>query len=397
MRDEALTTVDLFAGCGGLSLGLQRAGFNGLFAVEKHPDAFATLEANVGDHFNWPAWLPRQPWDIKRLLRCHGAELAKTRPSVDLLVGGPPCQGFSTAGERQYGDARNKLVTAYLRAVSLLRPRAVLIENVRGFAMRFKSMKAAAYSDMVIQQLRLLGYTDACGQLLDLSEFGVPQRRYRFIIAATRERLAPAFFDRLNANAPVWLKRRGLPRQSTAAMALSDLQSTHGTIDCPGFPRFRSGIAGPSQTAFQRWAREELAKGTPLDSHRYVNHRARATDVFRRMLADAPRDRCIMLGERAEFGLRKRSATVLNGSSVPPTVTSIPDDLIHYSEPRVLTVRECARLQTFPDWFRFHGPYTSGGKSRRTQLPRYTQVANAVPPLFAEQLGSAWKEVLTDA
>jgi DNA (cytosine-5)-methyltransferase 1 len=112
------------------------------------------------------------------------------------------------------------------------------------------------------------------------------------------------------------------------------------------------------------------------------------------MLADAPRNRSIMLDERKHYDLRKRSATVLSSSQPAPTVTSIPDDLVHYAEPRVLTVRECARLQTFPDSFEFRGPYTTGGRKRRFELPRYTQVANAVPPLFAEQIGLAWKEVL---
>ena len=85
---------------------------------------------------------------------------------------------------------------------------------------------------------------------------------------------------------------------------------------------------------------------------------------------------------------------VLDPDEPAPTITTIPDDFIHYSEPRVMTVRECARLQTFPDWFEFKGPYTTGGPRRVVQTPRYTQVGNAVPPLFAEMVGLALKEVL---
>ena len=92
--------------------------------------------------------------------------------------------------------------------------------------------------------------------------------------------------------------------------------------------------------------------------------------------------------------MNRRGVTVLDPNAQAPTVTSIPDEIVHYSEPRILTVRECARLQSFPDWFQFKGKYTSGGMSRKHEVPRYTQVGNAVPPLFAEQIGIALREVL---
>ena len=85
--------------------------------------------------------------------------------------------------------------------------------------------------------------------------------------------------------------------------------------------------------------------------------------------------------------MRKKVTRVLDPADIAPTITSLPDDLLHYSEPRILTVRENARLQSFPDWFQFKGKYTTGGSRRRNEVPRFTQVANAVPPLLAEQLG----------
>ena len=93
-------------------------------------------------------------------------------------------------------------------------------------------------------------------------------------------------------------------------------------------------------------------------------------------------------------GLKRRGVTLLDPDSTSPTVTSHPDDFVHYCEPRILTVREMARLQSFPDWYEFKGKYTSGGKRRKMEVPRYTQVGNAVPPLFAEQIGIALMEVL---
>ena len=87
---------------------------------------------------------------------------------------------------------------------------------------------------------------------------------------------------------------------------------------------------------------------------------------------------------------------MLDKNSQAPTITSIPDELVHYCEPRILTVREYARIQSFPDWYEFKGKYTSGGARRKKEVPRYTQVGNAVPPLFAEQIGIALMEVLKD-
>jgi DNA (cytosine-5)-methyltransferase 1 len=94
---------------------------------------------------------------------------------------------------------------------------------------------------------------------------------------------------------------------------------------------------------------------------------------------------------RAKLGITKMATRVLDAALPAPTVTSMPDDLLHYSEPRTLTVRENARLQSFPDWFVFKGKYTTGGHRRRMEVPRFTQVANAVPPLFAEILGHRLK------
>jgi DNA (cytosine-5)-methyltransferase 1 len=91
--------------------------------------------------------------------------------------------------------------------------------------------------------------------------------------------------------------------------------------------------------------------------------------------------------------LKKRSITPLAGDDVCPTITSLPDDYIHYSEPRIMTVREYARIQSFPDNFEFKGKYTSGGKRRKMEVPRYTQIGNAIPPLFAEQAGLVLKEI----
>lgn len=394
-----LKYIDLFAGCGGLSTGLHMAGWKGLFAVEKNASAFSTLKANLVDkreHFSWPTWLAATNWDIKELLKQKEDELGKLKGTVDLIVGGPPCQGFSTAGRRQEGDERNNLVHTYLKMVELVQPRAILFENVRGFTMKFKAnaQEGVAYSQLVIQQLQDLGYNDARGELIDMSDFGVPQRRQRFIVIATREGVADSVFEALRDRCSDYLSDRGIPKKNGVKSALSDLQRCHGTAPCPDSNGFRSGLTSRATTGLQKHLRNGSKTNTP-DSHRFVNHTDDVEAVFERLLANAPRNRCILGAEREPYGLKKRSVTVLDGNHSAPTVTTIPDDFVHYSEPRVMTVRECARLQTFPDWFEFKGPYTTGGKQRVLQAPRYTQVGNAVPPLFAEMAGLALKEILS--
>ena len=392
--------VDLFAGCGGISLGLHKAGLQGLFAVEKNPDAFSTLKYNLIDthkHFKWPGWLPEKNWDINSLLSKEGKELHKLRGQVDLVVGGPPCQGFSMAGERRASDKRNKLIHSYLDFVKIVRPRVIMFENVYGFTLKFsnsKKHKKLAYSEIVISELHKLGYTDARGELIDMSEFGVPQRRKRFIVIATREGFADKIFKDLFDGRKDFLKSRGIPERTTTQQALSDLQSIHGTEICPDTKGFMSGISSKAQTNLQKYLRVPKKENYLPDSHRFVNHTEEAEKVFSYLLDEAPRNKRIMGEARKEYGIKKRNVTVLDPEQPSLTITTIPDDFVHYSEPRVMTVRECARLQTFPDWFEFKGPYTTGGPRRVKQTPRYTQVGNAVPPLFAEQVGIAITKAL---
>src|SRR5437762_8467175 len=123
--------IDLCAGCGGLSLGLLNAGWRGLFAVDKNPLAFSTLSFNLlqpdGLHFDWPDWLPKQPISLESLISTHEMDLKKLRGKVDLLAGGPPCQGFSSYGRRVRRDPRNRVFKPYLKLVELLKPRLVLM------------------------------------------------------------------------------------------------------------------------------------------------------------------------------------------------------------------------------------------------------------------------------
>ena len=132
-RNVKVNCVDIFSGCGGLTLGLHKAGVHGIFAIEKSVDAFKTLQYNLIDHlhhFDWPDWLPRKAHDINTVLSDHRTELESMRGQVDLLAGGPPCQGFSLAGRRRHGDKRNSLVHSYIAMVDAIQPKCLLLENV---------------------------------------------------------------------------------------------------------------------------------------------------------------------------------------------------------------------------------------------------------------------------
>jgi DNA (cytosine-5)-methyltransferase 1 len=100
---------------------------------------------------------------------------------------------------------------------------------------------------------------------------------------------------------------------------------------------------------------------------------------------------------RKKFGLLKHRVYPMSPAEPAPTITTLPDDVVHYAEPRILTVRECARLQSFPDWFEFKGKFTTGGQSRKRECPRYTQVGNAVPPLLGRSVALAVAEVIDEA
>lgn len=403
--DKAPTYVDVFAGCGGLSLGLHRAGWRGLFAVEKDAFAFETLSANflspcARHPFDWPVWLPKAPTTVEDLLRDHANELAQLRGKVDMLAGGPPCQGFSSAGRRMADDPRNSMVERYLELVEVLQPTILLLENVRGFTLDFQARpgKGGQRRENAAAQLlrRLSSNYEVETEILRASDFGVPQNRPRFIMVAVRRNscaVAGALKD-LRLTAALVAQRHGIGLVNSAAEAISDLELLHNeTVPCPDSMGFDAiGYRGPL-TSFQRAMRDGF-EAAPSDT-RLAKHtqavRERFADMIQLCREEGRGSRQLSAEMRERLGIRKLTTRVLDPSLPAPTVTSMPDDLIHYREPRTLTVRENARLQTFPDWFRFCGKYTTGGHRRRVEVPRFTQVANAVPPLLAEILGTRIK------
>lgn len=403
-----LRFADVFAGCGGLSLGLTMAGCKGVFAIERHPMAYETLRHNLVDgslyQFDWPTWLPKEAISCENLLNGYATQLSGLKGSIDLLVGGPPCQGFSTAGKRNPSDPRNKMTEQYLSLVALLQPRFIVIENVSGFDMRFEdeerildlmSDPKGSYAKYVAEQLRGLGYHVNAG-LVNCADFGVPQNRKRFLMICEREcSIIPAtdLMASLAQSRKTFLQSHGLPtsRHVTAKDAISDLETLGKKLT----PSTDTNIKGFQQldyspparlSKFQELMRKNMGKKAP-NSLRLARHREDTIINFKVIQAMSRPGTCLSASEREILGIKKHSLTVLSDSAPAPTVTTLPDDILHYSEPRILSVRENARLQSFPDWFDFLGKYTTGGRFRKLDCPRYTQVGNAVPPLLAKAIG----------
>jgi len=396
--------------------------------------AFGTFKANFIDaprgrasRFAWPdKWLEVRAWGIDEILDRHAKELGDLRDDhVDLIAGGPPCQGFSFAGRRNPNDPRNQLFKRYLDFVKLVRPTAVLLENVPGMAVahgvaksgnrRLRGDISGSIFETITRELDHLGY-DVKGEIIDASRFGVPQKRVRLIVVGLlRERVQPAedgkraalVFERLESKRAEFLSSLGLDCPVSARDAIGDLtlRRPDGSLwprkDCEdpdsgkGFEELAYDGRRP-KSPYQRLMRSEVPIDR-MDSMRLARHshvvQRRFWDIInvcRQGVQMSDRD-------RESFNLRKRRIHPMSAIEPAPTITTLPDDILHYCDPRILTVRECARLQSFPDWFVFKGKYTTGGDRRTRECPRYTQVGNAVPPLLALAIAYALGDVLASS
>ncbi len=418
------TFIDLFAGCGGLSLGLLKAGWHGLFAIEQNADAFKTFRHNLvdpEDHaelaagFDWPEWLPREPMDIRAFLDQYRDPLSSLRGKVTLVAGGPPCQGFSFAGQRQANDPRNQLFASHLEIVDILRPPLVLLENVQGIKIthgRTEWLKngrrgrlGPSYAEKIKGLLEEHGYVVE-QDVVRACDFGVPQLRPRFLTIGIRKdllktrSLSQGFFEVMHESRRGFLESLGLPadRHVTVKQAISDLL-TEGKklVACDdrespkGFKQLASVIP---RSSYQRLMHGSQ-NGRPVNSLRLVNHLPSTVKRFKKILKCRKGVQLSAI-DRERLGIKKNCLVPLCGDKPSHTLTTLPDDLLHYREPRVHTVRECARLQSFPDWFNFLGKFTTGGDRRKRECPRYSQVGNAVPPLLAQATGVALRRLVAD-
>jgi DNA (cytosine-5)-methyltransferase 1 len=394
--------IDLFSGCGGFSLGLGNAGWQGLFAVEKDLMAFETFRYNLIDgkynHFDWPSWLPKQATTIQELLKNYLEQLSSLRGKVDLIAGGPPCQGFSLAGRRNAKDPRNKLSNEYAKIVKIINPKYLVLENVRGFNAIFKDSEGnkekKPYSMVLKGRLERLGYK-VFTNYVHSQDYGVPQKRTRFIMVGIRKDIyqrTTSPFELLEAIRPDFLKNKKLPLKPVSVkMAIADLELGnaqlihHSGSEQSGFKQL-DYFPPKKLNAYQKEMRKGL-NGSKPNGLRIARHKQTTIDKFK-YIQEVCRPGLGLTKEQKEIiGTKKQVISVLDPNQPSRTLTTLPDDLLHYSEPRILTVRENARIQSFPDDFHFQGKYTTGGMRRTQECPRYTQVGNAVPPFLGEVLG----------
>lgn len=316
------------------------------------------------------------------------------------MVGGPPCQGFSLAGRRDPLDPRNKMAEHYLELIKIVLPRFILIENVSGFNAEFSDTTKKStnekktkrtYADYICEQLETIDYKVYRGKL-NCAEFGVPQNRHRYFIICTLDKNTPDLLKKLKEFAPSFKRSKNLNtnHQTSVHDAIGDLEVTGKILiessdsNVKGFQEIKyetPDIISP----YLRVMRESCH--LPPNSLRLPRHKKETIKQFIKIRHASTPGKSLSISERERLGLKKHSITVLARDLPSPTITTLPDDIIHYSEPRILTVRENARIQSFPDWFEFIGKYTTGGESRKKECPRYTQVGNAVPPLLSEAFG----------
>lgn len=343
----SLTVLDLFCGAGGLSLGFAASGFDVVRAIDSDPAAVESYKRNLGPH-----------------VVAHDLTEDGGLPAAAVVIGGPPCQGFSSAGLRRSGDRRNTLLTLFARAIVQLRPAAFVFENVEGFL----TSENGAYVLDLLAPLVESGYRIHLRKV-NAANYGVPQHRKR-VIAIGGLGWNPTFPDPTHTafGAPgAMLATRHMPAAPTLMDALRGLPKP--STDAPGYPigHFYRPLEGldlvraralkPGQRmrdlpevlwheSYRRRAFRRVKDGTPTEC------RGGAPYGVRRLTPDQP-CKAITGGARAEF--------------------------IHPFEDRNLTVRELARIQTFPDDFVF-----AGAIAQQEQL-----IGNAVPPLLASVIANS--------
>ena len=352
---QSFTVLDLFCGAGGLSLGFTKAGFNIIRAVDNDDAALETYNSNFVSH-------------AVKLDLSNGVDL----PAASIVIGGPPCQGFSSAGLRRVNDHRNSLVSNYAEVIARLRPKAFIFENVEGFL----TAEDGTHVLELLTPLIAAGYRIHLRKV-NAANYGVPQHRKR-VIAIGGLGWNPSFPDptHIAFGAPgAHLVTHLSASTPTVEEAISDLPPAAAAP--PGTPqghyyRLLEGIDLSRASALRPG---QMMRDLPEE----LQHESYRKRAFRRVMDGTPSDR----RGGAPAGLRRLrpdepSKAITGGARA---------EFIHPTENRPLTIRECARLQTFPDEFTFYG-----NASEQAQL-----IGNAVPPLFALALANNLAKDLTSA
>ncbi len=348
--------IDLFCGAGGLSLGFQQAGFNIIVGVDNEPAALETFEYNHKGSVGLNADLSQQEtFDL--ILKTAGDK------KIDVIIAGPPCQGFSLTGPRNFDDPRNKLYLAVIEMVKQYKPKGFIIENVPGMATMYKGQ----VKDEVLRRFDEIGYNIAC-QILKACDYGVPQMRKRLVFMGVRKDIGEPHFPK-----PSFGPETDRPYR-TCRDAISDLPTRESE-----FGENSDSYNGPAITEYQKLMRGDCSV---LSNHVATNHKQFVKETIA-LVPEGGNYKNLPegIGESRNFHM---AWTRLNGNAPARTVDTGHRNLFHYELNRVPTVRENARIQSFPDNFVFKGT--------RTKQDR--QVGNAVPPLLGQALAEELLKII---
>ena len=342
----------LFAGAGGCSLGFKQAGFGVVYALDIDHAACVTYKHNFPEAVVDACDIADVDW--QRVL----TDQALVPGELEMLIGGPPCQGFSSAGKRLHSDPRNYLLDSYVKALSTLQPKWFMMENVEGLL----TLDDGKHLFRTVEAFTNIGYTLRLEKVY-AHEYGVPQRRKRVIIVGNRLGVNFSF------PAPTTTVRGRIFRHSANnfSAALRDLPAAHA-VSCPRqaetYKPQGHFFLPPKGMNIERMRR--LRQGQSMrDLPTMLQHASFQRRAFRRVMDGTPSER----RGGAPIGLKR-----LISSEPSLTITGASTrEFIHPQENRCLTLRECARLQTFPDDFEFYG-------SASEQIK---QIGNAVPPMLA--------------
>ena len=337
--------ISLIAGAGGCSLGFKNAGIDIIAAFDNADAAIATYNMNFGTNICQNVDL--ESCDFLQLRNKLGLQHGE----LDLIIGGPPCQGFTTAGNRFWDDPRNKLVQNYAQALEVFYPRWFMMENVEGIL----TTASGTYVVECIKKMISLGYTVSLKKIY-MQEYAVPQRRKRVIIVGNREGKKFEFPD------PVEQASGSIYKDSSFTLreAIGDLES----CDIPEIDHVRKVESG---IQLERISTLKIGQ-TMKDLPEHLQHDSFKRRASRRVCDGTPSEK----RGGAPSGLKR-----LSYNEPCLTITSAaPSEFVHPTQNRTLTIRECARVQTFPDSFLFCG----------TDAQKILQIGNAIPPVFAEQM-----------
>lgn len=388
-RIQPLTCLDLFCGCGGFALGMVRAGFQCLAAVDFNEEAIATLKANLG----------KETLALcKDLSRFSPHELAAKigLNTVDVIVGGPPCQGFSTVrqvdaanhGSRVRRDKRRYLFRYFLDYVTAFRPRVFVMENVLGI----QSAAKGKFFTMVQAEARKLGYR-VQAQVEESWKLGVPQKRRRQLVIGVRNDIPGYFAGELKPAARVGGQLA--PKLWDAIGDLPEVPAGGGVEECDyDWERRKAFLTERGKSARHYLeAILEIHLASRLTAHRARPHSERDLRDFARLREGEHSGEAEARGEELDFPYSRscfsdRYKRQHRDELCSTIVAHLSKDglmFIHPTQNRSLTPREAARVQTFPDWFRFPVARTH----------QFRLIGNAVPPLVAEAVAEEARDFLT--